>query len=84
MNGVLVKRFKGKSHNQELILTAFEEEHWPARIDDPLPPLPDIDPKIRLNNAISRLNQHQKDFHIHFKGDGSGTGIRWEFVTEPA
>ncbi|MFL5243661.1 MAG: hypothetical protein ACJ8FY_16270 [Gemmataceae bacterium] len=36
-NGRLVKQFKRSAPCQELILTAFEEEHSPQYIDDPLP-----------------------------------------------
>ena len=34
----IVKRFPRAARNQEIILSAFEEEGWPPRIDDPLPP----------------------------------------------
>jgi hypothetical protein len=36
----VVKEFKLPAPNQETILTAFQEEGWPPRIDDPLPPVP--------------------------------------------
>ena len=74
---VTVKRFRQPSMVQDLILTAFEEEHWPARIDDPLPPAPDLCPKRRLSDAVYRLNQHQKCRLITFEGDGTGKGITW-------
>lgn len=76
--GRLVKQFKLPSPNQETVLMAFEEEHWPPRIDDPLPPNPDMDPKRRLNDTIKSLNKNQKYRAIRFMGDGSGRGIRWE------
>ena len=41
----VIKQFKVPSPNQETILAAFEEEHWPPRIDDPLSPQPDQEPK---------------------------------------
>ena len=43
--GLIVKRFKWPAVNQEAILTAFAEEGWPPRIDDPLPPHPEQDSK---------------------------------------
>src|SRR5690606_33281778 len=43
----LAKRFKRHAENQEIILNAFQEEGWPARIDDPLPPQPEQDSKRR-------------------------------------
>jgi hypothetical protein len=59
--GQVVKQFKAPSPNQETILAAFEEEHWPTRIDDPLPPVRDQDPKRRLHDTINSLNRNQKN-----------------------
>ena len=76
----LVKVFKLPSPMQEAILMAFEEEHWPPRIDDPLPGHPDHLPKRRLHDTIKSLNRNQKNNLIRFMGDGTGEGIRWELV----
>jgi hypothetical protein len=76
----VVKEFKLPSPNQETVLTAFEEEGWPPRIDDPLPPLPQLDPRRRLHDTIKALNRKQKHYLIRFMGDGSGEGIRWELT----
>jgi hypothetical protein len=75
----IVKRFRVPAPNQEAILDAFEEEGWPAQIDDPLPFREDIDPRTRLHDAINRLNGCQEQPLLHFHGNGSGTGISWEF-----
>jgi hypothetical protein len=77
-NGTVVKRFKLPARNQELILAAFEEEGWPARIDDPLPPNGDLDPRQRLRNTIVTLNRHQLAPLLHFRCDGTGCGVQWE------
>ncbi len=74
----LVKEFKLPSPNQETVLMAFEEEGWPPRIDDPLPPVAQLDPRRRLHDTIKALNRKQKHGLIRFRGDGSGEGIRWE------
>jgi hypothetical protein len=74
----IVKKFRGPAGNQELILSSFEELDWPTHIDDPLPPVPDLDPKRRLHDAINRLNRHQAQRLLRFRGNGSGTGVRWE------
>jgi len=66
---------------QEVILMAFEEEHWPPRIDDPLPVHPDLIPKRRLHDTIKSLNRNQKTCLIRFRGDGTGEGIRWELIS---
>ena len=77
-NGQLVKQFKVRAENQELILLAFEEENWPPHLSDPLPGRADIDAKRRLGDAIKNLNTHQIHPLLRFHGDGTGTGILWE------
>lgn len=76
-----VKQFKLPSPNQEMILMALEEENWPPRIDDPLPPAKEIDPKRRLHDTIKNLNRNQKNRLLRFMGDGTGQGVRWELIT---
>jgi hypothetical protein len=76
---IIVKRFKVPANNQEIVLAAFEEEHWPARIDDPLPPHREQSPKRRLQETIKSLNRNRKQPLIRFLGDGTGQGVRWEF-----
>jgi hypothetical protein len=78
---VIVKQFKVPAANQESVLAAFQEENWPPRIDDPLSPQPDQDPKRRLHDTINSLNRNQKHPLVRFLGDGSGQGVRWEFVS---
>jgi len=77
---VVVKQFKVPAANQERVLAAFQEEGWPRRIDDPLPPSPDLDPKRRLHETISSLNRNLLRPWIHFHGDGTGQGIRWRLL----
>jgi hypothetical protein len=77
----LIKIFKLPSPNQETVLMAFEEEGWPLRIDDPLPPLPNIHPKQRLHDTIKNLNRRQKRRLVRFMGDGTGQGVRWELIS---
>lgn len=79
---VLVKRFRLPASNQETILEAFEEESWPARIDDPLPPTAGHDPKRKLHDTINSLNRNQKARVLRFYGDGSGYGVCWEAMPE--
>jgi hypothetical protein len=78
---VIVKQFKVPAANQESVLAAFQEENWPPRIDDPLSPQGDQDPKRRLHDTINSLNRNQKHPLVRFLGDGSGQGVRWEFVS---
>jgi len=78
LGGTVVKHYKLPSPNQEMILTAFEEEDWRPRIDDPLPPVSHLNPKRRLHDTIKSLNRHQKNRIVRFAGDGRGEGILWE------
>ena len=80
LGSTIVKEFRLPAANQETILMSFEEEGWPPRIDDPLPPGPDTDSKNRLHDTIKSLNRNQKHFLLRFMGDGTGQGIRWERV----
>ena len=82
VGGVIVKQFKVPAANQEVILATFQEEDWPARVDDPLSPAPDLEPKRRLHDTVNSLNRSQKCRLIRFSGDGSGQGICWEFTSE--
>ncbi len=79
-NGTQVKHFKWNAQNQEAVLSAFEEEGWSSRIDDPLSPHPDQDPKRRLSDTIKCLNRKQDNAIVHFRGDGTGEGVVWEPV----
>jgi hypothetical protein len=82
IGSIVVKQFKVPASNQETILAAFEEESWPPRIDDPLPPHPEQSPKRRLQETIKSLNRNQKRSLLRFLGDGSGQGVRWEFRSD--
>jgi hypothetical protein len=77
---ILVKQFRRFAANQQLILCSFQEEDWPARIDDPLPRLSRIEPKQRLHEAISGLNRRQMNRLLRFSGDGSGEGVKWAAI----
>jgi len=77
----LVKQFKVPAPNQETILATFDEEHWPIRIDDPLPMHCSIDPKKRLHDTINSLNRNQKRSVLRFQGDGTGEAICWSSIS---
>jgi hypothetical protein len=78
----VVKQFREPSQNQEAVLAAFHQEGWAHRIDDPLPPSADQDPKFRLHHTIQRLNNHQQHPLIRFRGDGTGQGLFWELTQD--
>jgi hypothetical protein len=78
LGSTVVKQFKVPAINQEIVLASFQEEGWPVRIDDPLPPQAGFEPKRRLHETITSLNRNQKRRLISFHGDGSGQGVRWQ------
>jgi hypothetical protein len=80
LGDIVVKQFKVPAANQERILAAFEEDGWPVRIDDPLPPTSEQDSKRRLHDTINSLNRNQKQNRIRFLGDGSGQGVLWQLA----
>ncbi len=80
IGGQVVKRFRVPAPNQEAVLAAFEEEGWPHRVYDPLPPEDEKDAKRRLNETIKRLNRHRLARVIRFHGDGTGEGVFWEMI----
>ena len=80
----IVKRFRWPANNQETVLMAFEEDGWPDRIDDPLPPQPEQDSKRRLHDTIKCLNRNQVNPSLRFHGDGTGQGVLWELVSSSA
>jgi len=81
LGGILVKQFKVPAPNQEIILSTFQDDGWPPRIDDPLPPQHNQDSKRRLHDTINALNRNQKQSLLRFLGDGSGEGIRWQAIS---
>lgn len=79
--GQVVKRYRVPAPNQELILAAFEEDGWPDSIDDPLPPVPDIEPRRRLQATVKSLNRCQAVEMLRFHGNG-GERVLWGQVVD--
>ncbi|MEX2113733.1 MAG: hypothetical protein WD845_11140 [Pirellulales bacterium] len=78
----LVKRFTLPSPDQESVLAAFEEQHWPARIDDPWLSARSASEQARLLATIQRLNQGQRLSLIRFGCDG-GRSVLWQLDPKP-
>lgn len=76
----VVKRFAKPASAQEAILNSFQEDGWPAAIDDPLPPQASQDPKRRLHYTVRNLNRGQDPQRIRFYINGNGETIRWALV----
>ncbi len=76
----LVKQFRVRAKNQELVLAAFQEESWPDFIDDPLPGKAGIVPKQRLQNVVHRLNCGQSLPLLRFCSNGNGNGLGWKLL----
>lgn len=85
LGGSLIKQFRQPAGNQEKVLAAFEEEGWPERIDDPLSPNREIEPKKRLRDTVNALNgSHKTKDLIVFEADGTGEGVLWGLSVETA
>ncbi len=80
----LVKCYRVPAANQELILNVFQEDGWPDWIDDPLPPLPSIDPKRRLQATIKSLNRNQIAPLLRFHCNGNGRRVSWTVSERPS
>ena len=80
VGNVVVKHFRVPAPSQEVIISAFADEGWAPRVDDPLPPEVDSEPIRRLQSAIMCLNRNQLRRLLRFRGDGTGTGVIWELV----
>ena len=82
--GKLIKRFKSRKTNQELVLACFQEEGWPSRIIDPIPPKSGKSIKRRLAETRDGLNEnHATTGLIYFRGDGSTEHVVWEAGFRP-
>lgn len=86
LGDVIVKQYQRPARSQHTILAAFEEEGWPARIDDPLilqEGAMETKSKWRLRNTVNDLNRAQYGcIRIRFHLDGTGHGIRWKIQIE--
>ncbi len=78
-----LKVFRQPAPNQTRILDVFQEQGWATmHIDDPLPPSADEgeqEAKQRLHDTIKNLNRGLPPETIHFRGDGTGQGVVWEY-----
>jgi len=70
------KRYTRPAPSQEKILTSFQEEGWPNRIDDPLDP-------GKLADTIKDLQETLRNSPITLGRDGTGKGITWRKSGEP-
>ena len=69
-NNKTVGAYARLAPNQAKILSSFEEEGWPKRIDDPLK-------RGKLRQTLKDLQKKFKDAPITFRADGTGEGILW-------
>lgn len=78
LGGMVIKRFRQRAGNQERVLMAFEEEGWPQKVLDPLPPNGETHPKRRLQDTVYHLNRHHINKGlIRFEMDGTGEAVLW-------
>jgi hypothetical protein len=78
---VVVKRFRRPARNQIMVLSAFQEDGWPDRIDSPLSGETEFDARNRLHETVKKLNR-QMNHLLSFFSDGTGQGIIWRKVRD--
>lgn len=81
LGGRIVKQFQRAANNQQQVLAAFHRSGWTSWIADPLPISATVDSTRRLHDTIKFLNKGQFQHLIRFRGDGTGKGVFWEFVS---
>jgi hypothetical protein len=83
LGGCLLKEFRQPAPNQTALLAVFQEQGWGnAHIEDPLALIEgedETDAKRRLHETIKNLNRGLPAGTIHFRGDGTGQGVLWEY-----
>jgi hypothetical protein len=80
--GVVVKKFRQPAPNARTVLSAFQEQGWPPRIDDPLPQgRGSVVPRQRLADTLRILNSNLAG--LSFALDGTGEGVIWTPPTKP-
>lgn len=70
--GDLIRKVSVRAANIRRLLDSFEEQHWPSRVDSPLPGGKD---SKKLRSSIASLNKGLKT--LRFYADGGASGIRW-------
>jgi hypothetical protein len=75
--GEVVLHFRRGARNQEQLLEAFQEQGWPAAIDDPLPRQRRVKPGERLRDTVKHLNAHLGREPLHFRVDAEGRAVFW-------
>ncbi len=75
LDGKVIRKVSKQAKHVLQILSTFEDDDWPDRIDDPISGLEESQP-ARLHEAIRSLNEGLK--MIRFRSDGTGKGITWE------
>jgi hypothetical protein len=84
----LLKEFRRPAPNQTALLDAFQARGWACRhVSNPLAREPgenEIEAQERLHETIKSLNKGMPRRTIHFRGDGSGHGVWWDYAPPSA
>ena len=78
----IVQEFRQPSSRQVAVLSAFQSQGWPPRIDDPLNAADAAEVHGLLHFTIQNLNRNQLRKLIHFSGDGTRRGVCWRLLTD--
>jgi hypothetical protein len=70
--GQLARKIRRIARNPIIVLDAFQEDGWPAHIDNPLPP------NANISEVVRTLNQRLK--LLRFASDGASSGFNWRLL----
>jgi hypothetical protein len=80
LGGRLVKQFHRAARNQEYVLTSFQEEGWPERLEIALPDCKLAQLAYRLRETVKSLNHGQTPHGVGFHACADGKSVRWQFL----
>jgi hypothetical protein len=74
---VVVKRYRRTADVQKAILDAFERQHWPEEIADPLLTDSVGEGEAQLHDAVNKLNRGMTGGRLHFWSERGGRAVSY-------
>ena len=82
---LVLHEFPRRAVNQVRVVTVFQEDGWPERVDIPLPDTAEGTAGRHLKDAVVALNRGQRVrlLHFRFHTDDDGESVSWEWLAAP-
>lgn len=74
---MLLKKFRGRVSDQEVLLAKFEQENWAIGVENPFGTQSGKSALERLKGAVNGLNRYQRVYRIHFSVDSGTLRAHW-------